>query len=261
MAAACYPYGDNTEALELAGDFLAWISEFDEKRVEDPASQGQPSIAAQNLLHSHHIVDSPDLLPAGLGSPFHLALRDLWLRLRRIASDQQLARMHAGWTEYAAGAACEIPYRAQRKLPDPVAYQAIRRRTVAFRVWFFVFIELVGGYELPAPLVALPELRQLATLANDITGLNHDIVTCEHDIRLPIAMNLPSVLAHHHGWPLQRGVDTAAEMYRATVEEFTRIADRLREEHSELAVHISRVAECISGFFFWENQMTSRYQA
>ncbi|MGW2184434.1 terpene synthase family protein [Streptomyces sp. NPDC001719] len=260
VAALMFPFGEDRVTLELAADFLAWISEFDEKCVEWPAEQGHSALASQHLLRCHSIVDAPgDKLQDS--NPYYLAWQDVWQRLVQIATPQQMSRMATGWTEYAAGAACEIPYLTEKRTPLLPDYLAIRRRTVAMRIWFVGFIELVGEFELPEHLWSHPALRRLNTLANDLMGCEHDIMTCQRDLQLPGAMNLTVALARHHDWPLQRAVEHAAEIYQDLTQQFTHLATKLREgADNELCTYISALEASIKGFLVWHEEITARYQ-
>jgi hypothetical protein len=254
LVARCFPFGD-FERTVLFANLYFLISEYDHIFLEEPASSGRPDTTASNLLRLLTIVNDPDRpLPANATS-WERAWREWILDFAEVATPFQHTRFLAGMAEYCMGGACEAIYRSRSEHPPLQEYLAIRRFTAGLRLSFVTApIEVACGYELSPEVWHQPDVMALTKSAQTAYAYTNDILSCMRDPE----MSLPAALAAQHAWPLQQGIDTAAEMLREETETFIGLASQLRSQPAPLPAYIDALQACLAGHRSWYN-LTSRY--
>ncbi|MEV0445499.1 hypothetical protein AB0I84_43125 [Streptomyces spectabilis] len=250
------PEGD-TERVLIATQFCVWATVQDDRYTEGLGLGGRTTALSAHLLACESIAEDPHAATPG-ATPVEEAYRDLFARLEKAATPQQLLRIRKGMLHYSVGAAADAAYTAQRLVPPVPVYRRIRH-LIAHLHHHFVLTEVAQGFEMPTALLLDPEVRELTDLAIRVIGLTNDVYGCPRDVERRHIANLPMVLAHHHGCSVQEGIDrTAAEVKRDTAR-FTALARHLRERRIEVLTHYVRgLEDQIAGHLAWLHE-TGRY--
>ncbi|MDG4859041.1 hypothetical protein P8605_12900 [Streptomyces sp. T-3] len=261
LVSRMYPRG-STERVKTVAEFMAWYGQYDEAGFEQPTADGHPELSARNMLACQRILDDPTIpLPSG-ADPYHLAWQDLWLRMRTFASPTQLERLAAAVSRQFVGNACEALYSHAAIHPSVADYLEIRRLTSCAGTGFSIWCELVGGYEVPAPVWFTPPVQEVARLVNDIYGSVNDIFGAWRDLRLDrgIPPTLVSALAQEHQLPLAQALGEAARIHREQTEAFIQLAAQLREQADPvLGRYLDELEPYIAGHHHWYLDLAARY--
>ncbi|MGW6568441.1 terpene synthase family protein [Streptomyces sp. NPDC054975] len=257
LCALTYPFGESRESLQLASDGRAWAASFHDRHIKEPALAGHLGWVSRSLMALSRVVDDPHGAREE-DDPHHRAWRDWWLRLEQVATPGQFARTAAGWAYWSRGLACEAVCLSKGRLPCLPDFLMIRRAKTAFRL-FITFPELISGKALPEKVWAHPQVLRLQDLAADAAGYYQDITLFDPEVDTSTAMTLPNVLANHYKCSLQEGLFQAADVYRSTLEEFTRLGRSLREiGDPQITTCVQDTEAVIAGFIHW-HQLTARY--
>ncbi|MGW6877820.1 terpene synthase family protein [Streptomyces xanthophaeus] len=259
LCALTYPFGESREALQLASDGRAWAATFHDRHIKAAAQAGHLGWVSRSLMALSRVVDDPHGAREE-DDAHHRAWRDWWLRLEQVATPGQFARTAAGWAYWSRGLACEAVCLSKGRLPCLPDFLMIRRAKTAFRL-FTTFPELISREALPEQVWAHPQVLRLQDLAADVVGYYQDITHFDREADPSTAMALPAVLAHHHKCSLQDGLFHAADVYRSTLEEFTRLGQSLREMNDPQITKCVRDTEAVIAGFIHFHQLTRRYGA
>jgi hypothetical protein len=258
-AALAFPH-KRFDVLELAAQTVAWILQFDPIGCEGPANSGDFAQATANLAHVQQIVEDPER-ELNSQDPYLLALQDIWLRYRKVASNEQLYRLHLAWLRWAHGNACELGYRVNATMPSLPDYLVIRRSSCGSQV-FVAHINIGREHPIPGDLWSSHEMRELLFLGDDHWGIDNDINGYLHDAQSPrqLRWNIVDVIAHEHRIPVEQAMQRAWVLHRDKMQRIADICRTFREGSDvglrEFAIDFEYV---MSGPWEWYHRI-DRYQ-
>lgn len=115
-----------TERVLIATQFCVWATVQDDRYTEGIGLEGRPAALAAHLLACEAIAENPAALLATNRPPIEHAYRDLFVRIERAATPEQVMRIRKGMLHYSIGAAADVAYAAAGVVPPVAEYRRIR---------------------------------------------------------------------------------------------------------------------------------------
>lgn len=224
-SARVHPSG-HTEAIQLVSDLTVWLFLTDDIYIEEPGLGGALSVTADHVIRSIRILRDPEDLPPTPSAPL-LALQDISKRVRALATHEQVDRFVNGMVEFFLAGCCEAVSFSHKTLPLVADYIPVRDSINCLRSVCFVFIEIVGGYELPGPTWCRPDLQAVVGMATRIISNHHDVLSGLRELSTEVPMNLPAVLARERGISLAEAFVLVGKLADTDTRSFIDLADRL----------------------------------
>nr|WP_275424802.1 hypothetical protein [Streptomyces sp. SID13726] len=242
---------DGSFERTLLVSHLAVCTTLMDDRVTDPAARaGDLAGLAGDWLAFDRVLTDPRAEPQFDGVA-QRAVRDLWLRLREVATPGQIARLHQAFLVSFLGLTADAAHVAAGRPPTYEEYRFIRHATSTFSI-FVVLLEVGNGFELPLPVAQDPDVAALTILAIQTFATAHEIVTCPRDVRLGDACNLAVILARENDTTVQEGMELAAAELRRLTERFLVLADRLRTRNlTAVQQYTAALKDMIAGVLGW----------
>jgi 5-epi-alpha-selinene synthase len=258
-AARVHPTGD-IEAIQLVSDLTVWLFLTDDVHVEKPGISRSPAITADHLIRSMRVLRDPDDLSPRTSASL-LALQDISRRMRVLATDEQRHRLINGMQEFFFAACCEAITRSRRSLPSTADYISVRDAINCLRSVCFVFIEIVGGFELPGSTWCRTDLQEVVNKATRIVSNHHDILSGLRELSDEVPMNLPAVLAQEQGLPIAEAFARVGAIADADTHAFVTLCNRLLMNEPDPSVrrYVDGLKDWIRGNLDW-SRTTGRYR-
>lgn len=258
-AARVHPVGC-TEAIQLVSDLTVWLFLTDDVYVEEFGMGGALSGTADHVIRSIRVLRDPENLPPS-PSPSLLALQDISRRLRLVATHEQIDRFVNGMVEFFLAGCCEAVCFARKTLPGSADYIPVRDSINCLRSVCFVFIEIVGGYELTGPTWCRPDLQAVVNKATRIVSNHHDILSGLRELAREIPMNLPAVIAREQGLPIAEAFARVGELANADTHSFVELTNGLLADEPDpsVAKYVEGLKAWIRGNLDW-SLTTGRYR-
>jgi hypothetical protein len=258
-AARVHPTG-STEAIQIVSDLTVWLFLTDDVYVEAPGASNALSITAEHVIRSIRVLRDPEDLPPA-PSVSLLALQDISRRLRRLATHEQVDRVVNGMVEFFLAGCCEAVCFARRALPAAADYIPVRDSINCLRSVCFVFIEIVGGFELPGPIWCRPDLQAVVNKATRIVSNHHDILSGLRELANEVPMNMPAVMAREQGLPIAQAFARVGELADADTKSFVEMSERLLADGPDPAIeaYVDGLKAWIRGNLDW-SLTTGRYR-
>jgi hypothetical protein len=258
-AARVHPTGD-TKAIQLVSDLTVWLFLTDDVYVEQPGQSKALSITTDHIMRCIRLLRDPEDLSASPSASL-LALQDISRRLRTVASHEQLDRFINGMLEFFLAACCEAVVVSQRSMPKVADYIPLRDAINCLRSVCFVFIEIVGGYELPGSTWCRPDLQAVVNKATRIVSNHHDVLSGLRELSEEVPMNMPAVFAREQGLPMAEAFARVGAFADADTRSFVRMTDRLLADAPDPLVrkYVDGLKAWIRGNLDW-SMTTGRYR-
>jgi 2-methylisoborneol synthase len=146
-------------------------------------------------------------------------------------------------------------------LPAAADYIAVRHAINCLRSVCFVFIEIVGGYELSGPKWCRSDLQDVVNKATRIISNHHDILSGLRELSQEVPMNLPAVLAREQGIPIGEAFARVCLLANTDMRSFVHMTDRLLSDEPDRSVrsYVNGLKAWIRGNLDW-SQTTGRYR-
>ncbi|MGW5821179.1 terpene synthase family protein [Streptomyces noursei] len=245
-----------TDRVLLACQFCIWATIQDDRITEGLTLAGRPAAVAAHLLRCEALAENPRTAPAPKNG-VESAYRDLFSRIEKLASPEQVLRIRKGMLHYSVGAAADAAYAAAGMVPPVAEYRRIRH-LIAHLHHHFVLTEVAQGWEAPAALLLDPVVRRLTDLAIGIIGLTNDVYGCPRDVARGHIANLPMVLAHHEGCTVQEGMERVADEVAERTAQFALGARRVRGLGETAHWYVRGLEDQVAGHLAWLSE-TGRY--
>ena len=258
LTAMCYPRMP-FEVLESACYLCTWILQFDECGFEGPASAGDFAQSVANIARFQKIADEPERA-LDLPEPYWVALRDILLRLRKVATGEQLYRFDTGILRWLHGNGCELGYRVKGTMPTLQDFLVIRGNTAGSQL-FASMINMGRDHPISSELWGSPAFRELNLLGDFLYGLDNDIASYLRDAQSPrqLRWNIVDVLVHQYQISAEQAIQRACDMHREKMRRVADICRSFRDSHDisvrEFAIDFEYM---MSGPWQWY-QMVNRY--
>jgi hypothetical protein len=258
-AARVHPIGC-TEAIQLVSDLTVWLFLTDDVYVEEPGMSSTLSVTADHVIRSIRVLRDPEDLPP-VPSASLLALQDISRRLRALATHEQVDRLVNGMVEFFLAGCCEAVSFSRKTLPTAADYVPVRDSINCLRSVCFVFIEIVGGYELTGPTWCRPDLQAVVNKATRIISNHHDILSGLRELSREVPMNLPAVIAREQGLPMAEAFAHVGDLANADTRSFVDMTERLLADEADPSVekYVDGLKAWIRGNLDW-SLTTGRYR-
>lgn len=183
--------------------------------------------------------------------PLERALRDLWQRIRTVATAGQVARLHEAVLRTCHGFTADAAHAASQRPPTLAEYRLIRPASSVLWV-YVVLLEIAGGFELPLAVAQDPQVRALSSAAIEVFNTTHEILTCPRDVRLGDRHNLAVILASERGISVQDALESIAADLRQLTGRFLTLADQLQQRGLDsIPQYVSALKDFIAGHLAW----------
>lgn len=180
--------------------------------------------------------------------PIEEALAELRERSGEVLSQAALDDLFDSWL-------WELSNDVQARVPDPVDFVEMRRQTVG-TAFTLELLQHATGAALPAELRGTRELKAVADIFGDVTGLYNDLVSFEKDvIGEGTGNNAVLAVQDFFGGDLQSAANVVADLIAARVRELRELAAQL----PAAADFIEASQSWLAGYVTWADR-TGRYR-
>jgi germacradienol/geosmin synthase len=197
------------------------------------------------------------------------ALLDVWTRIAPTMSALWTQRFGRDIQEMNESWLWELANATEQRVPDPIDYVEMRRRTGGV-FWAADLVEYTLGIEVPAPIYRTRPIRVLNEIFCDTVLLRNDILSYEKEMQEGETNNSVLVAEEFLRCDVQRAVDVINDVVTARLQqaEHTMIAEvaPLLDEHRldprqrlEVAAYVQGLRDAMAGDFQWETG-TGRYR-
>ncbi|WP_046468366.1 terpene synthase family protein [Allosalinactinospora lopnorensis] len=253
------------DQLNLSSDWLAWGTYGDD--YFPMVFGARRDLAAAKACNDR----LPAFMPLDAGhtpepaNPIERGLADLW---RRTAAPMPLPareRFRTAVMDMTSSWLWELGNQTQHRVPDPVDYIEMRRRTFGSDMTMSL-ARLAHTDDVPAELYQTRALRELETAAQDYACFTNDLYSYQKEVEFEGELhNLVLVVEnflHVDRWTAR---DVVADLMRARMEQFEHILDNdlpaLFEEsgldekaRTALTGHADRLKDWTSGILEWHRR-------
>ncbi|WP_172387762.1 terpene synthase family protein [Streptomyces sp. MNP-20] len=216
----CYPALPQAQ-LDILTQWHYWLTITDD--VADATDQGGPHEATR-LCHAILEALTAESPPAGDG-PAVVSIHDLWRRTAPSQSPQWRQRARLDLALYLHQYTEQRHNREANRPLTPDEYQRLRRDSVGLDFNADV-LEAVHGIQIPEPLFATWQLRELRNCFIDANSWFNDYYSFEREARSGEQHNLALVLAVHEQIEHDRALERVLEMIQDRLRRFL-ILERL----------------------------------
>jgi len=215
MVAGFYPTAGIVE-LSLAADYLCWAFALDDLGDETPIGERPAQLSELFELFDGTFTGAPPSVaePASVG-----ALRDIVVRLRQLASPEQVEAFRVGNQAYFGGMLWEANNRAGKWVPHESSFLMLRPAAGAVPP-FFALVEPLERLPLSAAVKAHPQVLELQRLAGGIVCWINDVLSFEKERVLGDVHNLAIVYEVHRTLPPGAALTQAVKLCNAEVDGF-----------------------------------------
>ena len=223
LCAAAIHADSSLEKLEVSTDWLCWGTYGDD--YYPLVYGGRRDVAAGRLSHERLGAFMPldlGLVPQPL-DPMERGLEELW---RRTAGPLPMAAREAFRTavrEMTASWVWELDNQAAHRVPDPVDYLEMRRRTFGSDMTM-ALARMEGAGDVPAEVFATRTVRELETSAQDVACILNDLFSYQKEVeREGEVHNMVLVVENFLGTDRITARDVVGDLLRVRLEQFDRI--------------------------------------
>ncbi|MEU2516769.1 terpene synthase family protein [Streptomyces syringium] len=219
------------EKLLLVGDWNVWAFAVDDHFLTYKAVGDEPGAQrfVARLAACMPLDSTRAPMPTG---PVERALTDVWARTVPAMSAKLRHKLRDAALDFAAANLWELANTRRGRIPDPVEYLQMRRRTAGTPL-STVLPLYAHGRDLPAALLAHPTVVALIEAFADNVDLRNDLYSYRKETELEGDRNNAVVVFQHFlGCSLQTAVDHTGNLMNARLDCFDRL---VREELPKLA--------------------------
>jgi Terpene synthase family 2, C-terminal metal binding len=224
------------ETLQIATDWSTWLFLLDDQCDEAGIGQDPEQLAG---LHKRFLDVLRGVAPQQDKEPLVHGLWDLYVRLRKYATNDWLRRFSGSVSMYFAANIWEATNRRQGLIPDASTYRAMRPFTSAVYPCLML-IELTEQLRLPSEVYNHPDVQRLAQMTNNVISWSNDILSFEKEQRQGDVHNLVLILAHEQRLSSQAAVEQVAALHDDEVRDFITLAGQLPRFGSTIDADLQR---------------------
>ncbi|GHH65482.1 terpene synthase [Streptosporangium violaceochromogenes] len=253
------------EQLELSADWLAWGTYGDDYF---PVVYGATrDLVAAKLCNDRLSTFMP--LDAGAApeplNPIERGLADLWRRTAGPMSEHARRRFRTAVEEMTASWLWELGNQAQHRIPDPIDYIEMRRRTFGSDMTMSL-ARLAYDDVIPAEIYHTRVMRELDTAAQDYACFTNDLFSYQKEIEFEGELhNIVLVVENFLGVDRLRARDVVADLMTARMRQFEHIVvndlsalfDDFSLDEAARAIltrHADDLKEWMSGILEWHRR-------
>ncbi|QBI52219.1 terpene synthase family protein [Streptomonospora litoralis] len=259
------------EQLYLSSDWLAWGTYGDDaypKWFGATRNLEAAKLQDQRLPLFMPLEDEPVPEPA---NPIERGLADLWRRTAGPMTADSRRQFRAAVETMTSSWLWELHNQAQNRVPDPVDYIEMRRRTFGSDMTISL-ARLAHNEEVPEGIYRTRTLRELETAAQDYACFLNDLYSYQKEIEFEGEVhNMVLVVENFLGVGRETARDVVVDLARARMEQFEHILatglDGLLDEwdlddraRAVIVGHAAGLKEWMSGILEW-HRACLRYKA
>jgi germacradienol/geosmin synthase len=255
--------------LDLSTGWLTWGTYADDYV---PAVYGRTRDLAGARLFTERL---PAFMPLDLAgapapaNPVERGLADLWARTAAPMSDRARGEFRRAVETMTASWLWELDNHVQHRIPDPIDYVEMRRRTFGSDLTMRL-ARLSREREVPPEVYATRPLRALENAAADYACLANDVFSYQKEIRFEGELNNGVLVVQDFlGCGLERAVAVVNDLMTARLRQFEHVAtselpilfDELgldRRARAALTDHVAGMRDWMAAVLRW-HQVTRRY--
>lgn len=254
------------EQLNLSTDWLSWGTYGDDYfPIVFGASRDLPAAKlCSDRLPMFMPLDDDTLVPEPT-NPIERGLADLWRRTTGPMSGDARREFRGAVERMTAGWLWELANQAQNRIPDPIDYIEMRRRTFGSDMTRSLS-RLADSDVIPPEIYQTRVMHELDTAAQDYACFTNDLFSYQKEIEFEGEVhNLVLVIENFLGVDRLTARDLTAELMKARMEEFEHIIAKdmptLFDEHdldeearTVLTQHADDLKEWMSGILEWHRK-------
>lgn len=241
----------SVEALQLGADFQMWLFAFDDAHCDE----GDRDLAqlVGEIVALQRVLEAPSLAP---GDPYAAGLRDIRLRMARIASPLQLNRWIGATSLYLASQAWDTrraPHR-ESTVNDYLSHRLHNGAVLAC----IAMLDIANGHELQPSQLELPAVRALTEMCSCVVGLDNDIASRSKEIaRSAECVNAVDIAMRELGCTLDEALATVVELRDRITLRFANLADHVLTYGAEpISAYVADLKSWIRGNLDWSAHCT-----
>ncbi|WP_117208702.1 terpene synthase family protein [Allorhizocola rhizosphaerae] len=258
-------------ALDLVTEWTIWTVYLDDFFLKVFKRGHNLPAATAYMRRLMTYLSEPSLDIPAPTDPVQRGLKQVWARTRPNLPEDARRRFIARARGFLDTFLWELGNLVQSRLPDPVDYMEMRRRSVGAR-FEDALGQYVTGQDLPAEFLAARPMRMLSDIIGDVYGIYNDIFSYRREIEEEDEThNGLLVLRRTFDWDLDRAVGVLNNLATARLHEFEGIVafdlPALLDEHhaqdgqrTSLHRYIEAVQTRLAGFLRWHSA-TGRYRS
>ena len=253
------------DQLNLSTGWLTWGTYGDDyvpRLYEVTGSVVAPKLCVERL---------PAFMPVDLGAtpepvnPLERGLADLWQRTAGELGIADRERFSLAVREMTASWLWELANRTQHRIPDPVDYVEMRRKTFGSDLTMSLAdFAYLGG--VPAAVRQTRTMRELETAAQDYATFTNDLFSYQKEIEFDGDIhNIVLVVENFFGVDVMTARDIASDLMTARLEQFEHLISvdlpAMLDEHDldqpgreAIARHVNGLKEWMAGILEWHRQ-------
>lgn len=244
------------EQLDLSADWLAWGTYGDDYYPQ--VFGASRDLAAAKLCTDRLAVfmplDATGLTPVPVNA-LERGLHDLWRRTAGPLPVEARRRFRTAVRDMIDSWLWELTNQAQHRLPDPIDYVEMRRKTFGSDMTMSL-ARLAGADVIPAELYQTRTLHEMETAAQDYATFTNDLFSYQKEIEFEGELhNLVLVIENFLGVDRFRARDIVASLMEARMRQFEHIiANDLRplfEDFDLTAPARDRILQYAEGLKDW----------
>ncbi|MEV7969692.1 family 2 encapsulin nanocompartment cargo protein terpene cyclase [Sphaerisporangium sp. NPDC088356] len=253
------------DELNLSSDWLAWGTYGDDYF---PMAFGATRDVAGAKLCDARL---PSFMPLDAGAtpepanPIERGLADLWRRTAGPMEPSARRQFRTAIEDMTSSWVWEVANQAQNRIPDPIDYIEMRRRTFGSDMTMSL-ARLAHADEVPAGIYQTRVMRELDTAAQDYACFTNDLFSYQKEIEFEgEAHNLVLVVEHFLDVDRWKARDIVADLMEARMRQFEHIIANdlpaLFDEHAldetaraALTRHADDLKEWMSGILEWHRR-------
>jgi germacradienol/geosmin synthase len=258
------------EELELSAQWLTWGTYGDDyfPLVYNTTRDVAGARAFHERLKLFMPVDG--VVAAPPSTPLERALADLWTRTTARMPVENRRQFRAAVESMTESWLWELANHLQHRVPDPVDYVEMRRRT--FGSDLTMSLARIGhGRLVPPEIWRTRPIRALENAAMDYAGLTNDVFSYQKEVEFEGELhNGVLVVQHFLGCDPPTAVAVVNDLMTARIRQFERTAQAelpaLYDDHgldtgarAALDAYVQELRDWMSGILRW-HRLTSRYQ-
>ena len=202
-------------------------------------------------------------------NPVERSLADVWARTAPPLEPGFRRRLHDAAYEFAEGNLWEMTNNIQNRIPDPVDYIEMRRKTAGTALSTILPL-YATGHDLPPGLPGHRTMRALTSAYADNVGFRNDLFSYRKEIELEGEVNNAVLVVQYFlDCDLQIAVNIAGDLMNTRIRAFQRIvteevpllADEFRLDagaRSQLLGYVAQLQDWLGGDLAWYRR-TGRY--
>nr|WP_256375768.1 germacradienol/geosmin synthase [Actinopolyspora erythraea] len=253
------------DQLKLSSDWLAWGTYGDDYF---PVVFGTTrNVAAAKHLHERLATFMPLAMSATQepSNPIERGLADLWWRTAEPMSDDARAQFRKAVLEMTSSWVWELDNQASNRIPDPVDYIEMRRRTFGSDMTMSLS-RLSAKNTIPPEIYRTRTLRELDTAAQDYACFVNDLFSYRKEVEFEGELhNMVLVVRNFLGVHQERARDVVGELANSRMAQFQHIISNELpglyeqfdlDEHvrRQLERHVDELKDWMSGIHEWHRR-------